>query len=214
MVRPYQILFTLQQLCHLVLCLSLVVQDQHQCQRALSHRGYARQAMHPLPRPYSQIPRVYRQRRCVRCIHGCPRPLMMSQIQVTWGMSMMRLMDARKEEDMVIQGETIVASMVGITNRMRLATYVVWENRVTCPRNTAFATSLGAFILLNHPNPQRRFRKGNGLGRARLARRLSQLPHLSHPISRTMNPNRSHYAWPPSDYPLPLSHSHTTCKAI
>lgn len=32
MVRPYQILFTLQQLCRLVLCLSLVVQDQHQCQ--------------------------------------------------------------------------------------------------------------------------------------------------------------------------------------
>ncbi|KAG2361147.1 hypothetical protein BDR07DRAFT_84866 [Suillus spraguei] len=208
MDRLYQIPFAHQQLCHLVLCPSLVVQDHHQCQRALSHRE---QATHPLPRPPPQIPPVYHLRRCVQCIHGCLRPLMTSQMHATWMMSIMKkLMDTRKEEDMATQGKTIVASTVDITNRMKLATYIVWDNWTVCPRNTAPTTSLGALLLLNHSNLKRIFRKGNGLGRARLARRLFRLPHLSHPtMFRPMNHNHSHCAWPHSDYPLPLSHPRT-----
>jgi hypothetical protein len=141
---------------------------------------------------------------------------MTSRIQATWVMSMMKhLVDAKWEEDMVTQGKTIIISTVGITNRMRLVTYVVWENQAMCPRNTASATSRSAPILLNHPNLKRIFRKGNGLGHVQLARRLFRLLHLSHPmISRKMNHNRSHYAWLHSDYPLPLTLPHTICKTI
>lgn len=167
--------------------------------------------MHSLP-PCSPIRPICHPPRRVRSIRGYPRRLMgRLPTQIWWVMMrcLIAIGDFKKEEDMMMREKNINISMVGIRSRMgriRTVIYVVRESPEAGPRNTTPATSLRA-LLLQNPDPE--LKRGSGLGLVRAVRLLFRLPHPNHPaIARTMNHNRSHYAWQHLGYLLLPSHRH------